>query len=121
MDTQLQMLINVTAEYGCCFNTIVTEYNSRRYGIVLLDVAIYVLILHSNEVSDQIENMILTSEIYEFCGITSGGFCEGVCSGEVGQYYCYSNLFCFRQPQHTSMMLNYVLMQETHSLQMILV
>lgn len=39
--------------------------------------------LYSDEESDQIEYAIFTREIYDFCDITSGGFCTGVCSIEV--------------------------------------
>ena len=44
---------------------------------------VYVLILYSDEVSDQIETVILTREIYDLCEIYPGGFCDGVSSSEI--------------------------------------
>ena len=46
-------------------------------------VTINVLILYSDEVSDEIEHIILTREIYSLCEVTFGGFCEGVCCCEI--------------------------------------
>ena len=46
-------------------------------------ICIYVVILYSDEVSDQIETVILTREIYELCEIESGEFCEGVSSSAI--------------------------------------
>ena len=39
--------------------------------------------MYSGGVSDQIEYAILTRDIYDLCGIESGGFCTGVCSNEI--------------------------------------
>lgn len=38
--------------------------------------------LYSTEVADQIEYVGLTREIYEICGVASGGFCNVVCSSQ---------------------------------------
>lgn len=32
----MQLLMNVTAEYGCCLNTVFAEFTGRRYEIILL-------------------------------------------------------------------------------------
>lgn len=55
-----KLLTNVTEEFGCCFNTIVAQLNSL-----------------SDDVSDQIETIILTREIYDLCEIESHGVCNG--------------------------------------------
>ena len=70
--------MNITAEYGCCLNTILSVLIGSRYeykGIFSINI---LLILCSNEVAEQIEYVILTREIYYLCVISSGGFCNGV-------------------------------------------
>ena len=74
----------MTTEYGCCFNTLLGELLGRRYEMMMLTklqliiLSLYDIILCSNEVDDQIEYAIFTREMYELCGISSGGFCTGV-------------------------------------------
>ena len=90
---------SLTTQYECCFNTIIGEFNGRRYEIKVLVYGIYSLFfiyIHcSIEVSEQIEYPIFTREIYSQCEIASGGFCSGVCSSEIRVtqfiilYLCY--------------------------------
>ena len=40
-------------------------------------------ILYSDKVHDQIDFVVLTREMYNLCGVSSGGFCAGVCSREI--------------------------------------
>ena len=69
--------MNITRDYGCCLNTLFSEFSGRRYeimGYVYWDD----LLIYSDEVDDQIEYVIITREMYRLCGVPSGGFCNGV-------------------------------------------
>ena len=33
--------MNITAEYGCCFNTFVAEFYGRRYKIMVFDTYVF--------------------------------------------------------------------------------
>ena len=39
--------------------------------------------LYSNNVNRQIEYAIITRDIYELCGVSPSGFCNGVCLSEI--------------------------------------
>ena len=74
-----QVFNNITMEYGCCLNTIFSEFSGRRYEIVVCKhPRRQVVNLYSDEIDEQIEYAINTRDIYSACGITSGGFCAGV-------------------------------------------
>ena len=82
------------------------------------------VILCSNEVDDQIEYAVFTREMYELCGISSGGFCTGVCSYvySIGNQQLFHILFSFFRliHHHILMLLTNVLELEIHSMQMTL-
>ena len=81
------------------------------------------LVLYSDMIRDQIDFAVLTGEMYNLCGVSSGGFCTGVCSRERNliKYYCIYS-FCYRQTHHhILLLLNNASVLEIHSLQTALV
>ena len=72
--------MDVTTQYGCCVNTIVGEFIGRRY-VHAHEMMVHTdkhINLYSGVFHEEVGYRVLTRDIYNLCGISSPGFCDGV-------------------------------------------